>query len=206
MALHVLIPCKALAAGKSRLAPLLDADERRALCAAFLARTLELALALVPSERCHLVTGDATAVALAEREGVVTIPDPGPGLNEALSAGRDAICGADAATSLLVLPIDLPWAGAPDLKSLLDREADVVIAPDRGGTGTNALLLGQHAVRDFEFCFGAESAARHREMVARMGLRIAVCSDASLAFDVDSPEDYREWQRRQGDAAGEKRP
>ena len=196
MSLHILIPCKSLAAGKSRLAPVLDAAARRVLCARFLDDTLALALALVPPGRCHLVSADPEAAARAARRGVTVVADPGQGLNAALTAGRDAIVKtAGEALTLLILPIDLPFAAVDALAAFGDLRADVTIAPDRGRSGTNTLGLGAAAAKEFTLRFGPGSFAAHQE-VAHLGhWHAAIFADPRLAFDLDQPEDYREWQR-----------
>lgn len=202
MTLHIMIPCKSLGDGKTRLAPALDAKARRALCTGFLQRTLDVALALVPPARCHVMAG-AGAAAIAAGRGVTSCHDPGIGLNEALRQGRERICrNAAEELALLIFPIDLPWATAALLADLVHSAADVVIAPDRKRTGTNVLYLGPRAVRQFVFQFGANSFAAHRSATG-FGLRVDVYEDARLSFDVDRPEDYLEWQRGEGPAAVE---
>ena len=69
---------------------------------------------------------------------------------------------------------------------LLDR-ADVVAAPDRAGTGTNALLLARPGL--IAYAFGEGSLAAHRAAAAASGLRFALCERAGLATDIDRPED-----------------
>ena len=66
----VIIPCKALASGKSRLAPVLSRDARARLCARLLQHTLDVATALVPRFNVWLVTSDPEALQLADRCGV----------------------------------------------------------------------------------------------------------------------------------------
>lgn len=195
MSLHILIPCKSLGDGKTRLAQALDAKKRRALCAEFLERTLDLALALVPPPRCHVIAGDGEAAAIAIARGVTRHDDPGVGLNQALEQGRERICrGTAEEFALLILPIDLPRATAAALGELVRRPADVVIAPDRERAGTNALYLGPRAARRFVFQFGANSFVVHRSATG-LGLQVEIYEDAKLSFDVDYPEDYLEWQR-----------
>jgi 2-phospho-L-lactate guanylyltransferase len=194
MPLHVLIPCKALALGKSRLSPMLSAPERAALCAELLRRTLDCALAVVPAERCHLVSADAAAaeLAMARRVGTIAEP-PEAGLNRALEAARDALC-ADAAAALLVLPIDLPLASARAVQALAAIGGDVVVAPDRHGRGTNALYLAAAAASAFTFRFGSGSLAAHRAEAEARGLSFRLFEDQALAFDLDEPEDLRDWR------------
>jgi 2-phospho-L-lactate/phosphoenolpyruvate guanylyltransferase len=195
MKLHILIPCKSLGDGKTRLAQALDAKTRRALCTSFLQRTLDVALFLVPPPRCYVIAGDCEAAAIARARGVTLCDDPGTGLNEALRQGRERIYRSAAEElALLIVPIDLPWVTAAVLDELVRSPADVVIAPDRKRAGTNALYLGPRAARRFAFQFGANSFAAHRCSTDH-GLRIEVYEDARLSFDVDRPEDYLEWQQ-----------
>ena len=198
MTLHVLIPCKSLGDGKTRLAQTLDAKTRRALCTSFLRRTLDVALALVPPPRCHVIAGDDEVAAIAGARGVTPCDDPGTGLNEALRQGRERIRrSAREELALLIVPIDLPWATAAALDELVRSPADVVIVQDRRRAGTNALYLGPRAARRFVFRFGADSFAAH-QCATGLGLRVEVYEDARLSFDVDRPEDYLEWQQSNG--------
>jgi 2-phospho-L-lactate/phosphoenolpyruvate guanylyltransferase len=206
MPLHILIPCKALALGKSRLSPMLSASERAALCAELLRRTLDCALAVVPAERCHLVSADAAAaeLAMAQRVGTIAEP-PEAGLNGALAAARDALC-ADAAAALLVLPIDLPLASPRALQGLAAIGGDVVAAPDRHGRGTNALYLAAAAAAAFAFRFGSGSLAAHRAEAEARGLSFRLFADQALAFDLDEPEDLRDWRAALTSAPAPRQP
>ena len=206
---HILIPCKALAAGKSRLAAVLDADGRRRLCASLLNRILDLAILVLPPGQCHLVSGDPAAVALAAERGIDSFGDVGGGLNAALTAARGALCRrAPPPSTLLVLPIDLPWATVTSVASALARDADLVIAPDRTRTGSNLLALSAPALARFAFGFGEASFAGHLAQAQAAGLSVAILEDAGLAFDIDAPADYLEWQARNGpgEAATSQRP
>lgn len=198
MTLNILIPCKPLASGKTRLAPVLGAAERHALCTELLRRTLGYTLGLMPAARCHLLSADEEAAAIAAAQGVATIADPGGGLNAALRHGRDALCRASGIVAVLILPIDLPRLSLGPLRAFVDTDADIVIAPDRRGRGTNALYLAPDAAARFDFRFGEESFAAHRRAAAEAGLSCAVFADARLAFDIDLPADLRDW-REAGD-------
>ncbi len=195
MTLHLLIPCKGLAAGKSRLAPVLDDAARAALCAGLLRQTLACALMLVPAAACRLVSSDRGAVALAADVGVSALRDRGVGLNAALAEARSVLRRADREAALLVLPIDLPRATAAALARLVATPGEVVAAPDRHGRGTNALYLSPIAAGLIEFRFGSGSFAAHRAAAESAGLRFAACADPDLAFDLDEPEDLAAWRR-----------
>ena len=142
MTLHIIIPCKSLDEGKSRLSTLLGADTRKAICTRFLANTLQVVLSLVPTNRCHVVFRDAAAEAVVRASGAEIIADPGLGLNAALGSARDQICDQWAKDlAILILPIDLPFVDNGVLSSFIRRKGDVVIAADRQHSGTNALLV-----------------------------------------------------------------
>ena len=69
------------------------------------------------------------------------------------------------------------------------RDGGVVLAPDRESSGTNA--LGVAASQRFRFSFGPDSFAKHLAEARRRRMRVLVLHSAGLAFDVDTPEDYR---------------
>jgi 2-phospho-L-lactate guanylyltransferase len=72
----------------------------------------------------------------------------------------------------------------------------VVIAPDRHGAGTNAILVPASGC---EFAFGAGSLARHIMMADARGLRVQICKKPALAFDLDTAEDFAQWLRSGSD-------
>lgn len=193
MTLKILVPCKRLSEGKSRLSRVLTLEERHDLCREFLEATLELATAVVPATDCLLVTGDPEAVSLASDRGVAALVDPGLGLNPSLRLGRDRLF-REGATSLLVLPIDLPYADTALLRKLIGSTADIAIAPDKNGQGTNVLRLGPKAL-NLDFRLGIDSFAAHSGLAREAGLSVEVFEDSGLGFDIDRPEDLAEWRR-----------
>ena len=188
---HILIPCKPLGEGKSRLAHLLTARQRHDLCAFLLHRTLIVAKNLTRSNRIFVVTADAEAAAQATGHGVAAIADGTQTLNGALIEGRDSIIRTGAVDRLLILPIDLPFA---DETAILDAASasDVTIACDHDRSGTNLLLLKHDATRDFNFSFGAGSFDRHCEIARRAGYSLTTVDTPTLAFDLDEPHHYLE--------------
>jgi 2-phospho-L-lactate guanylyltransferase len=195
MGLHILIPCKSLERGKSRLSSVLSPRERRELCGRLLERTLRLGLALAPARHVKIITVDREACAIAEKFGIGAIDDGGAELNEALRRGRDAVLrDAGAQVSALILPIDLVYA-TPAAIERATAVADVAIAPDQRHRGTNLLFLAGQALAAFTFAFGSDSYCRHRRAAEEEGFRVESVEDPLLAFDIDRPEDWRRWQR-----------
>src|SRR5579864_4103338 len=124
---HILIPCKPLREGKSRLVSILSAGERWRLCADLLRNSLRLALSLASAGDVRVVTPDSEAREIAKAHGVATIDDEGTGLNAALRRGLRVIqeeAGGDAAA--LILPIDLPFATADAVGKAFSAAIDVV--------------------------------------------------------------------------------
>jgi 2-phospho-L-lactate/phosphoenolpyruvate guanylyltransferase len=189
--IDVIVPCKRLSAGKSRLAPVLSANERWWLCMALLRHTLVTAAAVVPSECVWLVTPDEDAVAVATELGVNVIADRGRELNDALDAARRVVLQGHRgpAHRLMIVPIDLPFIDAQALQSVLVGDLDVLIASDRAGSGTNVLCLAGAAAGHVPFSYGADSFLHHCRSARDRGYKLHAINNDALAFDVDEPQD-----------------
>lgn len=192
----VLIPCKSLTEGKSRLAPVLSGEERAALCKRFLLDTLALACAVTRSEDIRVVSSDPDAVRLAADLGVSSLDDPDGDLNSALvrAVARTVVVDSpEERRDVLVLPIDLVFATPALLRRALAATGDVVLTPDRAGRGTNLLRVAGRTARAFRFQYGENSVPRHLAEAVRLDLRSEVLRDPDLGFDVDTPADYAAW-------------
>lgn len=172
---------------KSRLAGVLPAAMRSALAVAMLRDVLSAA------QGAELKVM-AVIVPRLEAAGVVAVPDPGDGLNAAVSAGVRAAVAAGAGT-VLVLPGDVPLIDKEDVNALIEAAEGpraVVVATDRHGSGTNALVLRPADV--IAPAFGTDSAERHAAADANTFVRRLI--RPRVALDVDTPEDLRELMRR----------
>jgi 2-phospho-L-lactate guanylyltransferase len=200
MNVWAVVPVSPLAEGKSRLSPVLDAPARRRLNQAFLETVLGVAAAVVGPARTLVVSRCAEALAVASGCGAATLAETGGGLNAALAQAAAHIAGRGSA--LLALPADLPLVRPADLKALI-RAARcgpcVVLAGDRAGTGTNALLVRPPDA--IAFRFGPHSRAAHLREARRRGLAVRTLRRPGLAFDVDTPADYARLSRRRAFAA-----
>ena len=192
----VLIPCKSLSAGKTRLSRCLDAAQRQQLCTYFLTRTIQLATSVAGADRVRVVTSDSAAAAIAARASVLTCADSDAGLNAALTKARDDIA-AHGRSRLMILPIDLPYATADALGAAAENQADVVINSDERGRGTNLLLLSPKASQ-FQFRFGEDSFGAHTNQARAQGYSLHILDDARLARDIDEPDQYLAWRRSAG--------
>ncbi len=92
--------------------------------------------------------------------------------------------------ALLVLAGDLPLLTAADVEAMIALGAEprtVVLAPDRHGSGTNALLLRPPDALPFRF--GPNSFALHAEEAAARSLVVRTYRGRGTAVDVDDPDD-----------------
>ena len=200
-----MVPVRGIASGKSRLGAVLDPAGRARLNKLLLTRTLEVIHRWRGDlARSIVVSPCREALATAARLGAATVfetPDA-RGLNGAATLGASR-AGENGASSVLILPCDLPFLTPESLDAVTgesETARHVVIAPDRAGTGTNALVVS--AERPFEFRFGESSFARHLSLAAERGWTAAICSRPELAFDLDTPEDLAVWDEAR---AGENR-
>lgn len=188
MTCWALVPIKARTECKARLRNDLDPAARRALARAMLAHVVEQA------SRSRNVT--RVIVVSPERDvlprDISLVIDQGRDLNAAIRLGRDHAL-SQGAGALLVLAADLPTVTATEIDTFVarGRRSHIAIAPDRAGTGTNALYVENP--RDFEFCFGANSRLRHQREARRHGIAPAHCSLPGLADDLDTSRDLERW-------------
>ncbi|OYR46978.1 2-phospho-L-lactate guanylyltransferase [Halorubrum sp. Hd13] len=170
---------------KSRLSAVLDPDERKAFARAMLRDVLDAVRA---------ADGDPRVLATGPVEADLACPvdvDERP-LTDAVNAALDARVddSPEDATPVAVVMADLALATPEALRELFaaGREADVAIAPGRGG-GTNAFAASHPA---FRVDYHGASYLDHRRIAAEVGASVAVVDSHRLATDVDEPADLAE--------------
>jgi 2-phospho-L-lactate guanylyltransferase len=178
-----LVPLKALAEAKGRLAPVVGPLQRRLLAIAMFEDVIA-ALQAVPGLPAPVVVSpDREVWRRADAMGCRVVEEP-PGagdLNGALAAA--AVAGDGEA--LLVVAADLPLASAAGLERVLAAaNAPVAVVPSADGGGTNVLAWRDPAT--FAPSFGPDSAARH--LAVPGAVRV---DDPGLALDVDTVDDLR---------------
>ncbi len=190
MTLWAIVPVKPLRRGKSRLAGALSEDERTELNRSLLQNTLKTLSELKEVEEVLVISRDPHALTIARNYGARTVREDGqPELNTALKRAT-VIAQVYATGAVLILPADLPLITAEDVRTLIERAGEppsVVIAPDRHGTGTNALLISPSGL--IEYDFGENSFQRHCQRAREAGARLEIVNLPSLGLDLDLPED-----------------
>lgn len=190
MTLWAIVPVKPLRRGKSRLAGTLSEDERTELNRSLLQNTLKTLSELKEVEEVLVISRDPHALTIARNYGARTVREDGqPELNTALKRAT-VVAQVYATGAVLILPADLPLVTAEDVRTLIERAGEpptVVIAPDRHGTGTNALLISPSGL--IEYDFGENSFQRHCQRAREAGARLEIVNLPSLGLDLDLPED-----------------
>lgn len=188
------VPVRALAGAKERLAGVLTPLQRKHLFTAMLQDTLCQLVQHRGIRRTLVVTSDTETRHLAGKLGAEALPEPTrPGLSAA-AAHAHRVCLGEGSPFLFV-PADLPFLVEQDLDRLLNQpEAlDIVLAPAADFGGTNSLLARMD--KPFPFAFGRDSFRRHLQLARSGGLNVGVCISRTLGLDLDEPEDLAAaWQ------------
>jgi 2-phospho-L-lactate guanylyltransferase len=182
-----LIPVKRLDSAKQRLGPRLSHAQRADVARALFDDAMNLARQ-TDFLTWWVVSDDDDVLNEAAGRGLGVVKDPGEGLNEALRRAIEEIAG-EGATSVAIVPADVPLAWKGDLQDLVDTGAtsEVVIVPSSRDGGTNALWLSPPGLLEPQF--GERSLHAHLRLAARLELRCTILDLPRLALDIDTIDD-----------------
>jgi 2-phospho-L-lactate/phosphoenolpyruvate guanylyltransferase len=179
-----LVPVKALAEAKGRLAPQVGPLQRRLLAIAMFEDVVAALQAVRGLDAPVVVSPDREVWRRADAMGCRVVEErPAAGdLNAALKA---AAASLDDGSLLVVVAADLPLASAAGLERVLAAAAaPVAVVPSHDGGGTNVLAWRDPA--SFAPSFGPDSAARHLALPGAVRV-----DEPGLALDVDTADDLR---------------
>ncbi len=194
MSLWTIIPVKPLKNAKSRLTPVLSPEQRFELAQAMFRHVLAVTTTIQQVTGVLVISRDTKALAIAREMGAKTLQEGSmSNLNPALLRAT-MVVKSWRADAVLVLPADLPFINAEDLRELIALATDrsVVIATDRNQDGTNALLIRPPLA--IEYDYGGGSYRRHLRMARAAGLQVREFQSDRLSLDIDVPQDLREYQ------------
>jgi 2-phospho-L-lactate/phosphoenolpyruvate guanylyltransferase len=179
-----LVPVKALADAKGRLAPLVGPLQRRLLAIAMFEDVIAALQAVPALEAPVVVSPDREVWRRAAAIGCRVVEEP-PGAGDLNAALAAAAAKLGDGSPLLVVAADLPLASAAGLERVLEAaRAPVAVVPSHDGGGTNVLAWREPAT--FAPSFGPDSAARH--LAVPGAVRV---DEPGLALDVDTVDDLR---------------
>ncbi len=197
------VPVKRFSDAKQRLSDHIGESTRRALSESMVTDVLIALRRSSSIDRVLVVTSELAAEALAngyDAEPVLDTDDTSHSL-AALIGIRSA--RERGAARVLLVPGDCPALDPKEVDTLVASAGsgpEVIIVPDRHGTGTNALLLTPPDV--MEPSFGPGSRARHEELARAAGATPVVREVRSLALDVDTFEDLEALRDALAEAIG----
>ena len=199
------LPVKRFTLAKQRLGESIDDQLRLQLARAMVTDVLDALARTAAIDRTIVVTNEDSIGAAALQRGATLIADSAEqGQSAAVGLGI-ALALAQGMSRVLCVPGDCPALDPGELELLLGAPADpagreVVIVPDRHGTGTNGLLLAPPAV--IEPSFGPGSCERHRGLAADAGVACRLERPASLLLDIDTGADLAALRERLAGAGG----
>jgi len=199
-----ILPVKRFANAKRRLEEALPSGARRALAEAMFSDVLTGLRRVAAIDEIVVVSADVAAQRIAEGYGARAVEDPAEsGQDQAVARGA-ALARELGAAQVLCVAGDCPLLDPAELQTLLGKprtaERYAVIVADRHGTGTNALLLSPPDA--LEPRYGPGSFQRHLDLAQAAGVPTEVVELASLALDVDTPDDLAALQERLASSRG----
>ena len=189
-----IIPMKPLKAAKSRLAPKLSQGQRQALALNVMEHVVRNALR-ASLGAVWVVGGGPVVRSLVQQHGAQWHEDETSDLNSCLAVSFEMASRQGLAP--LYLPGDLALVGWPEIQSLtrsLRPGTGLVISADERNEGTNALHIPPGS--PFRPLLGPGSFRRHVDSAEALGLETAIYNSPGLAFDLDTPADLEELEKR----------
>jgi 2-phospho-L-lactate/phosphoenolpyruvate guanylyltransferase len=190
------LPVKRFARAKQRLGESVHDDLRERLARAMVSDVLGALAGTAAVAQVIVVTAEPSVAEAARAHGATAIADPaesGQSAAAALGVERALRTGAE---RVLCVPGDCPALDPGELQELLEGpgEEEVVIVPDRHGTGTNGLLLcPPQAIAP---SFGPGSCERHAALARAAGARWRIAPLPSLLLDIDTGADLAVLRER----------
>jgi 2-phospho-L-lactate guanylyltransferase len=184
---------KRLSESKTRLSPALSLKERERLVGMMLVDVLNAVSHSKMVSRTIIVSPDNTVLkGLYSRNVEIIGEENGRGLNVAL---KHAVVYSlrNGATSLLVLPADIPLITKNDIEQIIASSSDdgIVIVPSEDGLGTNALALTPPDV--ISTAFGSNSFQSHLNLAQIRGIPAKVLKIERVSLDIDTTDHVEEF-------------
>jgi 2-phospho-L-lactate/phosphoenolpyruvate guanylyltransferase len=188
MKYNALIPVKSLSTAKSRLASSFTQHQRERLVLDMFHHVLCVLLDTELFEKVSVVSSDKQVLEKAYLWGAEAVVEEYHDHNQALHAAALRQM-SDGVTTLLTISADLPLLTTQEIHCFFKQslQHDVVLAPSRDGTGTNAIMV--HPPLAVPYVFGPGSLQSYVEAARQMHLRYSMYQSIGLALDIDTIDD-----------------
>ena len=187
--IFTIIPAKPFPEAKTRLKPILSAQQRTIINQILLRQTIKTACTV---SSVVVISRSPKVRHIAKNCGASTLIEVETGLNAAVKQALQWV-STKGAKAALILPIDLPILTKVDLQTLialgLQTNPNMLIAPCRQNEGTNALFL--HPPDLISPQFGLNSFQTHLAMAEAMNISHQIYRSSGLALDLDTPQDWQ---------------
>jgi 2-phospho-L-lactate/phosphoenolpyruvate guanylyltransferase len=193
-----ILPVKRFAQAKQRLGASVEDPLRLDLARAMVGDVLAALTETASIEHTIVVTGEPSVADTARAQGAIVIDDSAQdGQSAAVALGVEHAF-TEGIERALCIPGDCPTLDPAELEALLSPSAgdrpEVVIVPDRHGTGTNGLLLAPPDA--IPPSFGPDSCERHRALALAASVRWRIERPPSLLLDIDTGDDLTALRAR----------
>jgi 2-phospho-L-lactate guanylyltransferase len=197
--IFALLPVKAPQNAKQRLAGFLTPQQREELARAMFEEVLATLCCVRGLGRIVVATSD-TGIAERARSAGVGVFEEREQLGHSHAADDASRRAMElGATSVILLPIDVPLVSPAEIESLIEEARQgVIVVPSGDGTGTNALM--RTPPNAIKACFGPGSFRAHCGQAESAGVHLKVMRPPGLLFDIDTPEDVAELISRAPDS------
>ena len=191
MKYNALVPVKSLVTAKSRLASSFTQPQRERLVLDMLHHVLCVLLDCELFEKVEVVSSDKQVLEKAYSWGAQAVVEEQHGHNQALHAAALRELSQDV-TTLLTISADLPLLTTQEIRCFYEQslQYDVVLAPSRDGTGTNAIMVRPPLA--VPYIFGPGSLQNYVEAAKQKKLSYSKFHSIGLALDIDTIDDLDE--------------
>ena len=188
---NALIPVKSLMTAKSRLSSFFTQHQRERLVLDMLHHVVCVLLDSELFEQVSVVSSDEQVLEKAYLWGAQAVVEEFHGHNQALQAAalREMSAGV---TTLLTISADLPLLTTQEIRCFCEQslQYDVVLAPSRDGTGTNAIMVRPPLA--VPYVFGTGSLQSYVLAAKQNHLSYSKFQSIGLALDIDTIDDLDE--------------
>jgi 2-phospho-L-lactate guanylyltransferase len=191
MKCNALIPVKSLSTAKSRLTSSLTQHQRERLVLDMFHHVLRVLFASEVFDKVSVVSSDLQILENAYLWGAKPIIEAYHDHNQALHFAALSEM-SEGATKLLTISADLPLLTTQEIRCFYMQSFlyDVVLAPSRDGTGTNAIMV--HPPLAVPYVFGPGSLQNYIDATRQKHLNYTTYHSVGLALDIDTIDDLDE--------------